>query len=182
MFEKLRHVFLPRSFFTGSQLERRRSLLMYMLLMVGACSLPFYFIPHPDYNHIANLVGTAGYWGLLAALLIGVPYLFVVHGILVWSIGYVAYLAAMTGGINSPVMVWMTVVILPAILLLDRIPAMFWVVAVFVANLLLLLISQHGLVNSDINMANDVMAWTVANKLFVRTSIIIFESAAKLLR
>jgi signal transduction histidine kinase/ActR/RegA family two-component response regulator len=167
MFEKLRHVFLPRRFFTGSQLERRRSLLMYMLLMVGACSLPFYYIPHPDYDHVANLVGTAGYWSLLAALLLGVPYILVAHGTLIWSIAYVAYLAAMTGGINSPVMVWMTVAILPAILLFERGPAMFWMIVVFVANFALLLISQHGLVNSDINMANDVMAWTVANKLFV---------------
>lgn len=167
MFQHLRNVFLPRSFFTGSQLERRRSLLMYMLLMVGACSLPFYYIPHPDYDHIANLVGTAGYWSLLGALLLGVPYILVAHGTLMWSIAYVAYLAAMTGGINSPVMVWMTVAILPAILLFERAPAMFWMIVVFVANFALLLISQHGLVNSDINMANDVMAWTVANKLFV---------------
>jgi signal transduction histidine kinase/ActR/RegA family two-component response regulator len=167
MFEKLRNVFLPKSFFTGSPLERRRSLLMYMLLLVGACSLPFYFIPHPDYDHVANLVGTAGYWGLLLTLLLGAPYIFVAHGTLLWSIAYVSYLAAMTGGINSPVMVWMTAATLPAVLLLNRIPAMFWVVAVFTANLLLLVISQNGLVNSDINMANDVMAWTVANKLFV---------------
>ncbi len=167
MRDKLLDIFLPKSFFTGSQLERRRSLLMYMLLLVGACSLPFYYIPHPDYDHIANLVGTAGYWGLLVALLLGAPYILVAHATLLWSIGYVAYLAAMTGGINSPVMVWMTVAILPAILLLERAPAMFWVIVVFVANFVLLLISQHGLVNSDINMANDVMAWTVANKLFV---------------
>ena len=167
MFAKLRHVFLPRSFFTGSPLERRRSLLMYMLLLVGACSLPFYYIPHPDYDHFANLVGTAGYWGLLGALLLGAPYLLVAHATLFWSIGYVAYLAAMTGGINSPVMVWMTVAILPAILLFERAPALFWVIVVFVANFALFLISQHGSVNSDINMANDVMAWTVANKLFV---------------
>lgn len=167
MIEKLRNVFLPRSFFTGSQLERRRSLLMYMLLLVGACSLQFYYIPHPDYDHIANLVGTAGYWCLLGTLLLGGPYILVAHGTLLWSIGYVTYLAAMTGGINSPVMVWMTVAILPAILLFERAPAMFWMIVVFVANFALLLISQHGLVNSDINMANDVMAWTVANKLFV---------------
>lgn len=167
MIDKLRHVFWPRSFFTGSQLERRRSLLMYMLLLIGACSLPFYFIPHPDYNHVANLVGTAGYWLLLGTLLLGAPYVWVVHGGLLWSIFYVAYLAAMTGGINSPVMVWMTIIVLPAVLLLDRAAAFFWIIAVFLANLLLLLITQYGWVNTDINMNNDVMAWTVANKLFV---------------
>ena len=167
MLDKLHNVFVPKSFFEGSQLERRRSLLMYMLFAVGACSLPFFFIHHPDYNHIANLVGTAGYWGLLVLLLLGAPYLLIAHATLLWSIGYVAYLAAMTGGINSPVMVWMTAAILPAVLLLDRVPALFWMAVVFSANLLLLLISQSGLVNIDINMANEVMAWTVANKIFV---------------
>ncbi len=167
MLQTLQNVFLPKSFFKGSQLERRRSLLTYMLLLVGACSLPFYFIPHPDYNHIANVVGSAGYWTLLTLLLMGASYLLVAHATLLWSIAYVGYLAAMTGGINSPVMVWMTAVVLPAILLLDRMAAIFWVVVVFVMNLFLLFISQHGVVNSDINMANDVMAWTVANKLFV---------------
>ncbi len=167
MLDTLRNVLMPRSFFTGSPLERRRSLLMYMLLLVGACSLPFYFIHHPDYNHVVNLVGTAGYWCLLLGLLLGAPYLWVAHGTLIWSIAYVAYLAAMTGGINSPVMVWMTVAILPAVLLLDRLPALFWVLVVFIANLLLFLISQSGWVNSDINMANDAMGWTIANKLFV---------------
>jgi signal transduction histidine kinase/ActR/RegA family two-component response regulator len=167
MLQTLHNLFLPKAFFKGSPLERRRSLLTYMLLLVGACSLPFYFIYQPDYDHVANLVGTVGYWGLLALLLVGLPYLWIAHGTLLWSIGYVAYLAAMTGGINSPVMVWMTAAVLPAILLLDRTAALFWVVSVFVANLLLLLISQHGVVNSDINMANDVMAWTVASKFLV---------------
>jgi signal transduction histidine kinase/ActR/RegA family two-component response regulator len=82
-------------------------------------------------------------------------------------VAYVAYLAAMTGGINSPVLVWMTAAVLPAILLLDRVAAFAWVGVVLAVNYLLLLISQQGLVNSDINMANGVMAWTVANKLFV---------------
>jgi signal transduction histidine kinase/ActR/RegA family two-component response regulator len=53
------------------------------------------------------------------------------------------------------------------VLLLDRLPALFWVLVVFIANLLLLLISQSGWVNSYINMANDAMGWTIANKLFV---------------
>lgn len=167
MRERLHGVFFPKGFFQGSSQERRRSLLMYMLLCVGACSLPFYFIHHPDYNHLANLIGTAGHWGLLLLLLLGAPYLWIAHLTLLWSIAYVAYLAAMTGGINSPVMVWMTAAILPAVLLLERIPALVWMVVVFTANLFLLVISQNGWVNSNINMSNEVMTWTVVNKLLV---------------
>jgi len=167
MLDKLYNVFVPKRFFEGSPLERRRSLLMYMLFAVGACSSLFYFIEHPDYNHLANLVGTAGYWGLLGLLLWGAAYGLVAHAMLLWSMGYVAYVAVMTGGINSPVMVWMTVLILPAVLLLDRGPALFWMAAVFFVNLLLLWISQSGWVNIDINMAHDVIAWSVVNKICV---------------
>jgi len=167
MLTALQDIFLPKSFFTGSQLARRKSLLVFMLWAIGACSLSFYFIPHSDYNHIANLVGSGGYWTLLMALLLGAPYLFVANAALLWSMSYVAYLAAMTGGINSPVMVWMTVVTLPAILLLERMAVLFWVCMVFAITAALLCITKYGWINSDINMSNEVMAWTVANKLFV---------------
>ena len=167
MFVKLHNIFLPKGFFEGSQLERRRHLLMHMLFVVGACSLPFYYIYQPDYDHVANLVGTAGYWCLLVLLLCHAPFVLVAHGALLWSISYVSYLAAVTGGINSPMMVWMAAVVLPAILFLERVSAIFWLVAVFCAYLLLLILSKYGLVSSDIKMTNDVMAWTVANKLFV---------------
>ena len=167
MFAKLRKVFLPKSFFEGTQSKRRRSLLMFVLLWVGLCSLPFYFIAHPGYDHNVNLIGAIGHWSLLLVLMLGGPYLWVAHATMVWSIAYVGFLAIMTGGINSPMMVWMTAATLPAVLLLDRVPAFFWVILVFIANLLLLFISQSGLVNSDFNTANEVMAWTVANQVFV---------------
>jgi len=167
MLEKLHNVFLPTSFFKGSQLERRHSLLMYMLVVVGVCSLAFYFIHQPDYDHVANVVGTVGYWCFFVMLLCNAPFVRVAHGALLWSISYIAYLAAMTGGINSPIMVWMVAVVLSAILILERASAMFWLVVVFFVNLLLLLSNKYGLINSDINMDNDVMPWTVANALFV---------------
>ena len=167
MREHLQNFFLPTSIFTGSQQDRRRSLLKYILLLIGACSLPFYWIYHPDYNHAANLIGTAGYWGLLILLLLGVPYGAVANATLLWSILYVSYLAAYTGGINSPVMVWMTVALLPAVLLLNVRVATFWVAMAFFTNGALLWGSRYGLLDSHINLDNEVMAWTVANKFFV---------------
>lgn len=73
MLETLQNVWMPKSFFEGSPLERRRSLLVFMLSVVGFCSLLFYFIAHPDYNHDANVVGAIGFGCLLAALLLGAP-------------------------------------------------------------------------------------------------------------
>lgn len=167
MFELLQNAILPRSFFKGFAFERHRNMLIQKLVSVGACSFLFYFIYHPDFNHVVNLVGASGYFNLLVLLLLGAPYLLIVNASLLWSILYIGYMASLTGGINSPAMVWMTVAVLPAILLLDRRPALIWVGIVFLANLLLLLISRYGWINSDINMANEVMPWAIGNKLFV---------------
>ena len=167
MFELLQNAILPRSFFKGSALERRRRMLIQKLVSVGSSSVLFYFIYHPDFNHVANLVGASGYFSLLVLLLLGVPYLLIANASLLWSILFIGYMASLTGGINSPSMVWMTVAVLPAILLLDRRPAFIWIGIVFLANLLLLLISRYGWINSDINMANEVMPWAIGNKLFV---------------
>ena len=163
----LHNVFLPESFFTGSARARRRSLLMYLLFLVGACSLPFYVIPHPDYNHAANLIGTVGYWALLLALWRGTPFTWVIHAMLLWSVAYVTYLAAMTGGINSPVMVWMTVTALPCVLLLERKQAVFWVALVSLVHVGLWYISHSGVIDSNVNMTQDVIAWAMANKVCV---------------
>ena len=165
--EHLRNLFLPPGIFAGSQRGRQRSLLSYILFWVGACSLPFYWMYQPNYNHVANLIGTAGYWGLLVLFYLGLPYGWVANITLLWSILYVAYLAVCTGGINSPVMVWMTVALLPAVLLLNIRQIMFWVVMAFLANGALLWGSQTGWIASDIDLDNRLVLWTVANKFFV---------------
>jgi signal transduction histidine kinase/ActR/RegA family two-component response regulator len=167
MLKLLQNLFLPKSFFEGSSLERRRSMLMHKLILFGFCALGFYYVYFPDYDHTVNLVGMAGYWGLFVLLRMGAPYLWVAHATFLWSILYVGYMAAWTGGINSPAMVWMTALVLPAILLLERVPAFIWVGIVFVVNLVLLLISKFGVVSSEINMANEVLLWAISSKLFV---------------
>jgi signal transduction histidine kinase/ActR/RegA family two-component response regulator len=167
MFQMLHNLFLPMRFFKGSSLERRRSLLTHVLLLVATSSLTFYVIDNPEYDHAIHLIGTAGYLALLAALRLGAPYLWMAHGTLLWSICYVAVMAGLTGGINSPVMGWMTAVALPAILLLDRMSILFWVMAVVAVNALLLLLSRYGWVSSDIKMTHEIVLWALPGKLFV---------------
>ena len=57
---------------------------------------------------------------------LGTSYVVITHTAFLTSMAYVGYLAANTGGINSPAMMWMTVLTLPAILLLGRGSAFFW--------------------------------------------------------
>ena len=167
MLQTLQNVFLPESFFTGSQAQRRRSVLTYMLVFHGACELLFYAIPHPGFNHVTHLIAVAVYGVLLALLLFDAPYGLIAHATLSCLICSVAYQVAMTGGIHSSAMVWMTEVVLSAILLLDRVAVTVWVVLVFAVNALLLWMSQNGWIHQHIHIDQDLVAWTVAKRLCV---------------
>ena len=159
--------FVSTSLLTGSQQDRRRSLLKYILFLVGAFSLSFYGIHHPGYDQIINVYGTLGYWLLWGLLCVGLPYALIAHSTLLLSVLYAAYIATHTGGINSPVMVWMTVVLLPAVLLLSARATALWVAIVFLVNSALFWFSRNGVIDSNIQTTDHLMAWAVANKLFV---------------
>lgn len=167
MRQALQQRFLPKGLLQGAQQDRKRSLLLALLILIGAGSLPFYVIHHPSYNHLANLVGTLGYWVLGAGLMLGVATVWITHAMLLWSLLYVAYLAALTGGINSPVMVWMTVAVLPAILLLERRHAAWWCLAVLGVELGLFTLGHGERIDTTPLVGNDVMAWAVTSKLMV---------------
>jgi signal transduction histidine kinase/CheY-like chemotaxis protein len=167
MLHMLQNVLLPRRFFEGTSLERRRSMLIFELRLMGLCPLLFYPLNQPNFSFIEHVYGASGYWVLLGLLRLRVPYVWVVNGCLLWSLLYIGYITVVTGGINSPAMVWMTVAVLPAILLLNRAMAVvWWLIAIF-ATWLLFYLCQIGWVSSNFNASSEVVGWTVTHKLFV---------------
>ena len=167
MLELLQNVFLPKRFFEGTLAERRRSLLIFKLQLMSVCTLILYFFAHPDFDPAANFVGTAGYVILLVSLRLGAPYFVIANASLLWSILFIVYLASLTGGVNSPVMIWMTVIALPAILLLERAWALSWVGVAIAVNFVLLVCSQYGWIDGSTNTSHDAIAWTGVHKSFV---------------
>ena len=145
----------------------------YFLLVEALSSIPFYFISHPDYDRSWHLLGMSGQWLLLGLLLKGFSYRWVAHANILWSIAYVSGIALLTGGINSPIMVWITGATLPAVVLLSRTALLGWLFVAIATNLALFLLGQHGLVTSAVNMQNEAMAWNMTSRLLV-TSVILY--------
>jgi len=170
---RFQNFLIPQSFISGPFESRRTSIMKYFLLVEALSSIPFYFINHPDYNHAWHLLGMTGQWLLLFLLLKGFSYRWVAHTNILWSICYVAGIALLTGGINSPIMVWITGATLPAVVLLSRSALIGWLFVAIATNLMLFLLGQHGLVSSAVNMQNDAMGWNMTSRLLV-TSVILY--------
>jgi signal transduction histidine kinase/CheY-like chemotaxis protein len=116
-----------------------RALLVICLVVVMANNITFYFYPYPPYDSNANL------WAL-----IGSAFLFILtrwdrwfsaiaHGMILLSLVLIAYVAVHTGGINSPVIVWMIVLPLAALLLLGRSASIAWLLVMLCGYVLLYL-------------------------------------------
>lgn len=113
--------------------EGRRRMLLYFLLASGAISLLFHASGLANYDSRANLWAGAVMW----LLVLGVPwraaYAWICHLALLTALLLLSYIAMQTGGINSPALVWMTVLAVPALLLLGVRWAWLWVGVVLLA-------------------------------------------------
>ncbi len=150
-----------------SNAQRRAWFLRACLLALVVSSLVFYGLYQPAYDHNIHLLAAVLYLVLLGALQWGAFYVPIAHLGFLISILHIALVAALSGGINSVTMVWMTVVTLPVTLLLSRVAAIFWGAAALLVTWLILALTNAGLVGNMANMSNDIMAWALVNKVLV---------------
>lgn len=163
----LHRLLVPRRFFEGPASERQRSMLVQLLVAACIAALIFYFVDRPNYDHIINLWGAVGYLVLLLLLMIGLPYLWVVNGYLLWTLLYLAYAVWVTGGIFSPAMIWMTIAVMPAILLLDQAMAFGWVLGVVLVNGLMLMAGRLSWIGTATHVGPDDVGWALSIKIVV---------------
>jgi len=150
-----------------SNAQRRTWFLRACLMALVVSSLVFYGLYQPAYDHDIHLVAAVLYLVLLAALQWGVFYVPIAHLGFLISILHIALVAAQSGGINSVTMVWMTVVTLPVTLLLSQGAAIFWGVAALLVTWLMMALTNAGVMGNMASMSNDIMAWTLVNKVLV---------------
>lgn len=167
MLKLLQSLLVPRRFFEGSASERQRSMLIQLLVITCISAVIFYFIDHRSHDHMINLWGAVGFFVLLLGLLAGAPYLWVVHANMLWTVLFLAYVSAVTGGVHSPAMVWMTIAMMSGVWLLNQAQAFTWVLATIAFNGLLLVAGRYDWIDTTVHMAQENLAWTLANKLFV---------------
>jgi signal transduction histidine kinase/ActR/RegA family two-component response regulator len=129
--------------------------------------LVFYVLYQPAYDHNIHLLAAVLYLVLLGTLQWGAFYVPIAHLGFLISIAHIVWVVDQSGGINSVTMVWMTVVTLPAALLLSRVGAIFWGVVALLVTWLILALTHAGVMGSMATMSNDIMAWALVNKVLV---------------
>ncbi|PUE61478.1 hypothetical protein B9Z45_06065 [Limnohabitans sp. 2KL-17] len=161
------------NFAVVSVYSQRHWLLLCCLLGAGANSLLFYFVPQPGYNHMANLVAAGFYFALGLFVPYHRAYTLLSNLALLTAVLLMSYIAANTGGINSPAMVWMTILAVPALLLLGRRWALGWVGVVLLVILLQFVAVMQGWISGEVDQSPDTILWALLDKVLVIVSLML---------
>lgn len=156
-----------------SQHARRYFLLFFCLFGAGANSLFFTFIEQPGYNHQMNLVATAMFWGLALLVPIKRAFNLICHLAMLTALSLLTYVTVNTGGINSPAMVWMTILPVPALMVLGRRASFFWMGVIVVISLLEFAGVTQGWISGTVLRDGSTMTWAFLDKFNVTISLML---------
>jgi len=84
-----------------------------------------------------------------------------------WSLLEFIYVTANTGGINSPAMVWMTIIGVVVILYFNRLATQISIAFLFSLYLVFYLLGQQGVVSSEVLVEQQTIAWALTYKFSV---------------
>ena len=153
--------------------ERRYFLLFSCLFGAGANSLFFTFVEQPDYDHKMNLIAAGVFWGLAALVPIKQAYKLICHTAMLTAVTLMTYITVNTGGINSPAMVWMTILAVPGLMLLGRKAALLWMSTIIVLILLEFVGVTQGWIDGSVNRDRSTTPWAYLDKFNVAISLML---------
>ena len=141
--------------------------------LLGACanSVLFYFVPQPGYDHVANLFAAAVFFGLSLFVPCHRAYTLLSNLALITAVSLMGYITTFTGGINSPAMVWMTILAVPALLLLGRRWALWWVGVILLVIVLQFVGVMQGWISGEVDQSPDTILWALLDKVLVIVSL-----------
>lgn len=158
----------------GASIQSHRHwLLLCCLLGAGGNSLLFYFVYQPGYDHVANLIAAGIFFGLVLFVPLHGAYTLLSNLALLTAVSLMTYVTACTGGINSPAMVWMTILAVPALLLLGRRWALGWVGVIVVVIVLQYIAVMQGWISGEVNQSPDTILWALLDKVLVIVSLML---------
>lgn len=148
-------------------------LLLCCMVVAGGNALLFYFVPQPGYDHAANLVALTAFFAM--AFLVPIQRLNTVLGHLgiFTGIAFLAFITAYTGGINSPAMVWMTIMAVPALMLLGHRWALWWVAVILAVIVLQFVAVTQGWISGEVDQSPQTILWALLNKVLVIVSLMV---------
>lgn len=173
MLAKLAFFLLPKDLFQGRPTERLLRASGWTYLCGVVVSLVLYAIGHPQYDHRIHLLSTAVFLLSYASVRMGViHYTWIKFGAL-WSLLEFIYITANTGGINSPAMVWMSIIGVVVILFFNRMAMWISIIFLFSLYLVFYILGQQELVSSVVHMEQETIAWALTYKLSVIVMVLL---------
>ena len=167
MLAKLAFLLLPKDLFQGRPTERLLRASGWTYLSGVLVSLLLFVLAHPQYDYRIHLISALVYLLSYASVRMGITnYTWIKFGAF-WSLLEFIYITANTGGINSPAMVWMSIIGVVFILFFNRVATQILIALLFSVYLFFYILGLKGLVPSVVLMNQDTIAWALTYKVSV---------------
>ena len=154
----------------GTQPLSRAQLLAVCDLMIAGTLMAFYLLPQHSYDTRFNLWTSLLMLALLPLTLVRRLQQVMVNVVLLILVILVSYIAVKTGGINSPVMVYLMVMAVPTLFFLGVRGAAFWMCVALATQLGLLLATWQGGLVQPLNTQGTVF-WSMLNHVMAGTML-----------
>ena len=167
MLAKLAFLLLPKDLFQGRPTERLLRASGWTYLSGVVVSLVLYALAHPQYDYRIHLISAVVFLLSYASVRMGViNYTWIKFGAF-WSLLEFIYITANTGGINSPAMVWMSIIGVVVILFFNRVATQISIAVLFFLYVGFYILGLQGVVSSEVRMDQETIAWALTYKLSV---------------
>lgn len=167
MLAKLAFLLLPKDLFQGRPTERLLRASGWTYLSGVVVSLVLYALAHPQYDYRIHLISAVVFLLSYASVRMGITnYTWIKFGAF-WSLLEFIYITANTGGINSPAMVWMSIIGVVVILFFNRVATQISIALLFFLYVGFYILGLQGVVSSEVRMDQDTIAWALTYKVSV---------------
>ena len=167
MLAKLAFLLLPKDLFQGRPTERLLRASGWTYLSGVVVSLVLYSLAHPQYDYRIHLISAVVFLLSYASVRMGViNYTWIKFGAF-WSLLEFIYITANTGGVNSPAMVWMSIIGVVVILFFNRVATQISIAVLFFLYVGFYILGLQGVVSSEVRMDQETIAWALTYKLSV---------------
>ena len=171
MFAKLAFLLLPKDLFQGHPTARLLRTSGWTYLCGVVVSLVLFAIAHPQYNHRVHLISAAVFLLSYVSIRVGVVnYSWIKFGAL-WSLLEVIYITGHTGGINSPAMVWMSILGVIAILFFNKTTTKIAIAVLFLIYVCFYIAGQNAWIASDVAFVPESIPWAFTYKASVMVMV-----------
>ena len=137
-------------------------------------SLVFAAVGHPGYDPRVYWVAALGFAGLLwLARRPDIAAHRLAHALVVLVLALVVWGVVHSGGINSPKMLWLPLLMVAALLLLPRRQAMPWLLVLALLQAALFALGELGWIDTTLPYAAQTVWWTWLNRVFVVSTLVV---------